>query len=221
MKLQKTISTMAITSILSLSLGGMIYAADKPFTDLESTPGKDKIITLQQQGIIQGVTTTEFQPSAILTNAQAIQLISKGLQLNLDTMKFSKMPQASDNFTQIKDDAWYAEAFVNAFYNNIDIPKDIDPTRPMTKEQFTYHLLQGVEKVGNLPMIKLVPATISDENEITPMYQGAIQRSLTWNINTLPGDESFHPQSEITRSDAAIMVFNALEFLKQHVSTTY
>ena len=221
MKLQKTISTMAITSILSLSLGGMIYAADNPFTDLGSIPGKDKIIALQEQGIIQGVTSTEFQPSAKLTNAQAIQLISKGLQLNLDTMKFSKMPQASDNFTQIKDDAWYAESFMNAFYNNIDIPKDIDPTKPMTKEQFTYHLLQGVEKVGNLPMIKLVPVTISDENEITPMYQGAIQRSLTWNINTLHGDESFYPQSEITRSDAAIMVFNALEFLKQHVSTTY
>lgn len=218
MKLQKTISTLTIASILSLSLGGMIYAADKDFTDLGSIPGKDKIIALQERGIINGVTETEFRPEAILTNAQAIQFITKGLHLDLRTMKFIKVPLASDNFTHVKNDAWFAEAFINAFYNNIDLPIDIDPSKPMTKEQFTYHLLQGVEKVGNLPMVKLVPVTISDENEITPMYQGAIQRSLSWNINTLSGDEPFNPKSEITRSDAAIMVFNALEFLKPYVS---
>ncbi|OAB41732.1 S-layer homology domain-containing protein [Paenibacillus glacialis] len=214
MKIQKTLTTLTIASILSLSLGGLMYAADNTFTDLGSIPGTDKIIALHEQGFIKGVTETEFRPEAILTNAQAIQFITKGLQLNLRTMKFIKAPLASDNFTHVKNDAWFAEAFINAFYNNIDIPMDIEPSKSMTKEQFTYHLVKGVEKVGNLPMINLVPVTITDEEEITAMYQGAIQRSLKWNINTLTTGAKFNPKSEITRSEAAVMIFNALEYLK-------
>ncbi|OAB40204.1 S-layer homology domain-containing protein [Paenibacillus antarcticus] len=214
MKIQKTLATLTVASILTLSLGGWIYAADSTFTDLGSTPNKDKIIALHEQGFINGVTETEFHPEAIVTNAQAIQFITKGLQLNLRTMKFIKAPLASDNFTHVKNDAWFAEAFINAFYNNIDLPKDIEPSKSMSKEQFTYHLVTGVERVGNLPMVKLVPSTITDEDEITAMYQGAIQRSLKWNINTLTSDAKFNPTSEITRSEAAVMIFNALEFLK-------
>ncbi|MEC0092200.1 S-layer homology domain-containing protein [Paenibacillus macquariensis] len=214
MKIQKTLATLTVASILSLSLGGLIYAADNTFTDIESIPGKDKIIALHEQGFINGVTATEFRPDAIVTNAEAIQFITKGLQLNLRTMKFIKAPQASDNFTHVKNDAWFAEAFINAFYNNIDLPKDIEPSKSITKEQFTYYLLKGVEKVGNLPMINLVQVAITDEDEITAMYQGAIQRSLKWNINTLTSGAKFNPKSEITRSEAAVMIFNVLQYLK-------
>ncbi|HEY2493057.1 MAG TPA: S-layer homology domain-containing protein [Paenibacillus sp.] len=215
MKLKTLVTSVTVASILSLSFGGPLFAAMKDFADIDKTAGKEKIIALHDQGIINGITATEFRPDLTLNNAQGIQLITKGLQLNLAAIDFVKIPEASDLFSNIKDNAWFAEAFINAFYNDIDIPKNIDPSKPMTKEQFTYFLIRGVERIGNLPKINIVPAKIADEKDITASYQGAIQRSLTWKINTLTNEDKFKPTNEISRAEAAVMLYNAIEFLNE------
>ncbi|OKP94177.1 S-layer homology domain-containing protein [Paenibacillus sp. P32E] len=206
----------AITSVslLTFSLAGPIFAADSSFKDIDSVTGKDKIISLKDQGLIKGISDTQFLPGAKVTTAQGIQFISGGLQLSLAAIDFNKAPLASSTFTKVKDNAWYAEAFINAHYNGIEIPADIDPAKPMTKELFTNLLIQGIEKVGNLPMINIVPADISDADALNPSFQGSIQRSLKYKINTLDEGGKFHPKSEITRAEAAVMLYNALDYLK-------
>ncbi|MNN05158.1 hypothetical protein D3C81_1179110 [compost metagenome] len=134
--------------------------------------------------------------------------------MSLAAIDFNKAPLASGTFTKVKDNAWYAEAFVNAHYNGIEIAADIDPSKPITKELFTNLLIQGIEKVGNLPMINIVPADIADADALEPSFQGSIQRSLKYNINTLDANGKFNPKQEITRAEAAVMLYNALEYLK-------
>ncbi|OKP95934.1 S-layer homology domain-containing protein [Paenibacillus sp. P46E] len=206
----------AITSVslLTFSVAGPIFAADSSFKDIDSVTGKDKIISLKDQGLIKGISDTQFLPGSKVTTAQGIQFISGGLQLSLAAIDFNKAPLASNTFTKVKDNAWYAEAFINAHYNGIEIPADIDPAKPMTKELFTNLLIQGIEKVGNLPMINIVPADISDADALNPSFQGSIQRSLKYKINTLDEGGKFNPKSEITRAEAAVMLYNALEYLK-------
>lgn len=119
----------------------------------------------------------------------------------------------------LKDTAWYAEAFINAHYNGVVIPKDIVPSKTLTKEEFTHMLIQGMEKAGALPMIKIAPANIADDSELEPSYQGSIQRSLVYKVNTLDASEKFHPKSEITRAEAAVMLYNALEYLNAHTKS--
>ncbi|MGF7047798.1 hypothetical protein J2T13_002304 [Paenibacillus sp. DS2015] len=215
MKIKTIVTTLSVASILSFSIGGPLFAAALDFADINKTVAKEKIAALHDQGIIEGVTATEFRPEHKLSNAQGVQLITKGLQLNLYAIDFVKIPLASDVFANIEDNTWFSEAFINAFYNDIDLPKDITPSKTMTKEQFTYYLVRGVEKAGNLPMINIVPTNIADETDITPSYQGAVQRSLTWKINTLNSVDKFNPTSEITRAEAAVMLFNAIEFLNE------
>jgi hypothetical protein len=48
---------------------------------------------------------------------------------------------------------------------------------------------------------------------LEPFYQGSIQRSLVYKINALDANGKFNPKSEITRAEAAVMVYNALEYL--------
>ncbi|MHA6532396.1 S-layer homology domain-containing protein [Paenibacillus sp. BAC0078] len=201
-------------SLLSFSLAGQIFAADSSFKDIDTVAGKDKISSLKEQGLIKGISDTQFLPGAKVTTAQGIQFISGGLQLSLAAIDFTKAPVASGIFTKVKDNAWYADAFINAHYNGIEIAPDIDPSKPITKELFTNLLIQGIEKVGNLPMIKLVPVEIKDADALEPSYQGSVQRSLKYNINTLDANGKFNPKSEITRAEAAVMVYNALEYLK-------
>lgn len=213
---KSAIAAITSVSLLSFSLGGQIFAADSSFKDLGTVTGIEKIISLKNQGLINGVTNTQFLPQSKVTAGQAVQFVSGGLQLSLAAILFIKAPLASDDFANVKDSAWYADAFINAHHNGIDIPKDIDPSETITKELFINLLVQGVEKVGNLPMINIDPVDIADDSELTPSYQGSVQRSLKYNITSLDADGKFHPQSEITRAEAAVMLYNALEYLESH-----
>ncbi|MDH6426918.1 S-layer homology domain-containing protein [Paenibacillus sp. FSL R7-0048] len=211
---KSTLAAITTVAIFSFSLGGQMFAAGNTFKDIDNINGKEKIISLKNQGLIKGVSESQFLPGSKVTTAQGIQFISGGLQLSLAAIDFNKAPVASGLFTKVKDKAWYAEAFINAYYNQVKLPKDIDPSLIMTKEQFTNYLVQAIEGVGNLPMINIVPVDIADEASLTPAYQGSIQRSLKYKINTLDANGKFNPKSELTRAEAAIMLYNALEFLK-------
>lgn len=216
---KRTLAAITTVTILSFSLGGQIFAAGNTFKDIDNINGKEKIISLKNQGLIKGVSESQFLPSSKVTTAQGIQFISGGLQLSLAAIDFNKAPVASGLFTKVKDKAWYAEAFINAYYNRVELPKDVDPTKTMTKEEFTNYLVQGVEGIGNLPIINIVPVDIADDAALNPSYQGSIQRSLKYKINSLDANGKFNPKSEITRAEAAIMLYNALEFLKTGIKS--
>ncbi len=210
---KRAFAVITTISLLSFSLGSPLFAAGGTFKDIDNVTGKDKINSLKSKGLIKGLSDTRFLPGSIVTNAQAVQFISGGLQLSLAAIDFNKAPVASAIFSKVKDNAWYAEAFINAHYNGVEIPADIDPSKPVTKELFTSLLIQGVEKAGNLPMINIVPAEIADEEQMNPSYQGSIQRSLKYNINALDAKGNFNPKSEITRAEAAVMLYKGLEYL--------
>ncbi|MEC0181550.1 S-layer homology domain-containing protein [Paenibacillus peoriae] len=214
------VAAITTVAILSFSVGGQLSAAGSQFKDLGNVSGKEKVISLKDRGLLKGVSDTQFLPSSKVTAAQGIQLISSGLQLSLAAIDFIKAPQASELFPHVRDTAWYAEAFINAHYNGVDIPKDINPAKALTKEEFTHMLIQGMEKAGVLPMIKIAPANMADASELEPSYQGSIQRSLVYKVNTLDATGKFHPKSEITRAEAAVMLYNALEYLNTHTNSS-
>lgn len=221
MNKKRVFQSVSAASILSLTLafGSPLFAASSEFSDLGQVSGKEKIQALKDQGFIQGINKTTFGPTQSMTSAQGVQLIVHSLQLSLAAIDFNKAPTASGSFDHVKDGAWFSDAFVIAKYNGIKLPQNIDPSKMLTREQFTSYLMQAVEKLGQLPLIKIVPIAISDEQKIEPSYQGYIQRSLVHKINTLDQDSQFNPTRPITRAEAAVMTYNALEFLKESTTT--
>ncbi|GGO09341.1 S-layer homology domain-containing protein [Saccharibacillus kuerlensis] len=213
---RKRITSVFSMSVLSLSLSGQLFAAEAGFSDLSGVAEQSKINSLKSEGLVKGVSASSFKPQSVLTNAQGIQLIAGGLQLSLAAVTFEagKVPTANDLFPAVDDDAWYAEAFLNAHFNDLDIPKSIDPSAPMTKETYTHYLMQAAEKVGNLPLINIKPQPIADEDEISIQYQGSIQRALSRGIVQLDSDGEFDPKAEITRAEAAVMLYDTIEFLR-------
>ncbi|MNT98165.1 hypothetical protein D3C72_2406870 [compost metagenome] len=61
-----------------------------------------------------------------------------------------------------------------------------------------------------------MPTAISDEAELTPGYQGAVQRSLKFGITALDADGKFHPHQKITQEEAAAMLDKAVAFAAEH-----
>lgn len=216
MKRQSIAKKTIIASVLTLALAGQCFAGTVPFTDISGVAGKDKIISLQEQGILKGNGSGLFVPDAPVTAAQGIQLLVNAFDLNIDNIRFIKEPKASDYFKNARDNAWYADAFIIISFSGLDLPSDLDPNAKWTREEFTYYLVQLMEKQGNLPLINLIPADISDDAQMNILYSGAIQRALVYKLTQLDADGGFRPKEAVTRADAAAQVYQALEYLKAH-----
>ncbi|WP_379156602.1 S-layer homology domain-containing protein [Paenibacillus sp. sgz5001063] len=208
--------TLSAAVVLTLTCAGQGFAAAATFQDLSSTTVKDKITELQQRGIIHGVSDTQFMPNATMTAAQGIQLFVNAFDLNIDLLRFIKAPQATDYFANAQNDAWYANALIIAANNDIGLSPDFDPAKNWTREEFTHQLILTIEKHSNLPMIKIMPIDIADQAEFTNGYDGSIQRALALKIASLDSAGKFHPSADITRAEAAAMIYNALEYIAAH-----
>lgn len=217
-KMFKTM-TLSAAALLSLTIASQSFAATtaSTFTDLNNVTAKDKIISLQQSGVISGITPELFAPQAAISQAQSVQLIVNALGLNLDLIRFFKEPKATDYFKNANNDAWYANALITAAANNVELPSDLDPNKKLTREEFTNQLIRAIETHEKLPMIKPVLTDIKDEDQMNVEYSGSIQRALHYGVVKLSTDDgTFNPKSEITRADAAEEIFNALAYLKAH-----
>ncbi|MBD0380887.1 S-layer homology domain-containing protein [Paenibacillus sedimenti] len=207
----KKLAALTITSVM---LGSLTFNTAFAFSDVEGEQA-EAIAALQSRGVVSGIDNEHFVPKGKITFAQSVQIIVKGLNLNMDLLRFIKQPVASDIYTNIPNDAWYAEAFIIAHYNGLEIPKDVNPNATITREQFGNLLIRALEKHGDLPLIKMY-IEIKDADQITPEYQGALQRMLLYKIAELDKDGKLNPKAELTRGEAATWVYNAGKVLDAH-----
>lgn len=211
------IITLSAAVTLALSLAGQDFAsAAAAFKDINSVQGKDKIIALHDSGLIKGITAELFAPNKTVTQAESVQMIVNALGLNLDLVRFVKEPKASDYYKNAKASAWYANAFIIAAVNGLDLPADLNPNEKLTREAFTHQLVHAIEITGKLPIINPVVVEFKDQNQVKVDYSGSIQRALNYGVVELDKNGEFHPKKEITRAEAAIEISNALNYLKAH-----
>ncbi|WP_188068266.1 S-layer homology domain-containing protein [Brevibacillus brevis] len=216
MNIRKNMISLSLLALFTVSFSQPTFAATTPFTDLGQSGAKDKILSLQQQGVIKGVDDSKFAPNETITAAQGIQLMVNAFDLSLAAVTFIKAPQATDYFSKADNNAWYAGSLIIAAVNGLELPNHLDPNAEWTREQFIHQLMKVMETKGNLPMIKLVPVEIRDDQELTVDYQGSIQRALARDIIELDKENKLHPQKPVTREEAAEMIYNALAYLKSH-----
>ncbi|MFC5448670.1 S-layer homology domain-containing protein [Paenibacillus aestuarii] len=217
----KMVNLTVATAVLSLALVGQSFAASSTdFTDINNAAAKDKIVSLQQSGIISGVAPGLFAPNAPLTEAQSVQFFVSALGLNLDKVRFLKEPKATDYFTNADDKAWYAASFITAAVHNLDLPKSLNPNQVVTREEFTYQLVRAMETIGRLPMINPVVVDVKDADQMNVLYSGAIQRALAYGLIKLNADGTFNPKQTMTREQAAEEIYNAIQYLKARTHTS-
>lgn len=206
----KSAAALLLAGLSCLVLSGTANA----FTDIQNDPGKASILDLKQRGIVHGIGNGQFKPGAKVTGASAVTLIVKGLDLNIDNIRFVKKPKASQYFSKIKDNAPYASAFMIAQLNGLDIPRDIDPSANVTREQFAHWLFQGISAKGEFAFTEQY-ILLADEDSVTKNYMNSIQKLLIANIAELDARGKFRPKEAITRSEAAVLLDRAIEFVEK------
>ncbi|MBB6729568.1 S-layer homology domain-containing protein [Cohnella zeiphila] len=209
MNKKKPLAVLPLAALACVIAGGSAFA----FSDVKNDAGQAQIMDLKNRGIVQGIGNDLFKPRAQVNGATAVTLIVKGLGLNIDTIRFVKKPEASDYFTKVKDNAPYAGEFIIAQFNGLDIPKDLDPSKPVTREQFAYWLMNGIASKGDYAFTDQF-IILKDQDQVTSAYSSNIQKLLISGIASLDAKGDFRPKDVITRSEAAVMVDKAIEFVE-------
>ncbi|WP_135546975.1 S-layer homology domain-containing protein [Paenibacillus cymbidii] len=209
MKRRGFLTTLVV--LLVLLLAPNVWA----FSDTKGHPAETAIDQLRQAGVVSGYDGDSFQPEGTLTYAQAVHLMVKGFGLNIDNIRFIKEPKASDSFANVKDDAWYAGDFIIAPLNGLDIPRDIDPERAITREEFTSLLHAGVSAKGDFPIIELW-VIIADEQDIDAAKMNSVQFALITKLAQLDEKQRFLPKAALKRGEAADMLWKAMQFVASH-----
>lgn len=204
--------TVSLVLILAVNLlfGSLLYA----FQDAPEGAAGQKLMSLKERGIIHG-DGTAFHGEQAMKNSEAVQMLVNGMDLSLAAFLFMKEPLASDSFDHVPDDAWYSQTFVIAAVNGLELPRDIDPNAEISREAFAHHLLKAMLLKGDYPFTKRL-FIFEDEAEVDPDYMHSIQLLMNAGILQVDGDSKFHPKEAITRIDAAILLYDTLEFMKQY-----
>lgn len=207
--------SLGLAGVLLFTAPGSTFA----FSDLDHSPAREEIEYLENHNIISGITETEFQPEEPLSHAQGVAFLVKGLGLNIDNLRFIKAPQASDYFTRIDDAAWYSTPMMIAHLNGLQLDADIAADETMTRAQFAILLWQGVEQVepdihesgGATGSLQDRPVTIQDVGSLTASDTEMLKQVIDSKLAVLDEHGNFRPEEPITRAEAAVMLYKAME----------
>ncbi|ANF96598.1 S-layer homology domain-containing protein [Paenibacillus bovis] len=187
---------------LSCALAGGGVAAAAAFSDVQGSNNQSIVSSLQEKGIINGVTATQFKPNQQLTQPQAIQMLVNAFDM--------KGPETASG------QAWYTEAVAAARANELSIPANLKASAPVTREQFAIWLHQAINTTGQYPTTKMM-IIFKDQSSISKEASNAIQDLA--NMNVIPRSsvgQEFKPKEAITRLDAAKWVYSAVEMVERH-----
>ncbi|GIP52337.1 MULTISPECIES: protease complex subunit PrcB family protein [Paenibacillus] len=197
-----------LNAVAALVLSGSLLLASSAsaFNDVH---GQDAKITesLQQKGVIQGISKDKFVPKGKLTGAQGVYMIVQALGLE------GKEGKKNSNKHHGKN-SWYYSAQKALEDRGIKLPDKFKWNGEISKEQFAYILDQAISSTGNYPMIKMY-IDVKDADQGNVLYSGSIQRLLLMKITELDDKGKFYPTSPLTRIEAARMVYNAAEYVKE------
>ncbi|MGO4290650.1 protease complex subunit PrcB family protein [Chitinophaga sp. RAB17] len=157
---------------------------------------------------------TAPKPQSRISFGNGIDLIVKGLGLNIDNIRFIKAPKATDYFKLANDKAPYAQSLIIAGNNGIQSGRDRNPESPATREQFALALYEAITAKNQYP-VNMMWLNIKDEKSFTGSALNAVQTLIKFNVVALENG-NFRPKAYITKTEAATMVKKAAEFIQSH-----
>jgi hypothetical protein len=188
----KKIISLLLVLVMVFSMTVFASAAGNSFTDIYNSKNEDAIEFLYDLGLVEGYSVTKFGPKKNLTRAEACALIVRAL-IEDDEIYAS----AKDNFVDVDDYAWYREWVDTAYRNHIMHGYGngvFGPEDHVTYAQYATILVNALG-YDSLDFEGTWPANVEEL---------AVKLDLYDNVSRHVSDD------EITREDAAQMLYNAL-----------
>ncbi|MBP1990855.1 S-layer homology domain-containing protein [Paenibacillus eucommiae] len=184
-----------------------VTSVKKGFIDLEGHWAKEIIEQLASKGIIEGMDEDHFVPQAHVNRAQFAALISRALNLKINTKQIP--------FTDVVPGSWYAEEVNSAYAAGIIqgmTETSFDPEKDITREEMAVMIVRantyasgatGSEKSEkhDVEAIKF-----ADNDSISEWAREGIQIAVRLGIINGRTIDSFVPKTPATRAEAAAVI---------------
>ena len=173
-----------------------------PFTDVaESRWSYPYIREMYEAGVIDGMTSTTFEPAGNVTRAQFVKMLA--LLQSADVSAYASGP-----FTDVPGDAWYARyvnwAAANGIVNGTSATT-FDPNTTISRQDMAVMLYRYAQQYG-IALPEQTAAPFTDEGSVAAYALPAVQAlHRAGVINGMP-DGSFRPYDTATREQACAVL---------------
>lgn len=179
------------------------------FNDTPSTEWYyEPVEKLASLSLIKGYEDNSFRPDNSITRAEYTKLIV-GIA---EYMKLSLGNTDTDvEFADVFSSDWYAEVVKKAATSGIVMGNDgrFNPNDHITRQDAAVILYRLASKIRSLDGSK----TFGDDNMIADYAKTAVSALASANIISGMGDNTFAPNENLTRAQAAKLLYGALEYL--------
>lgn len=200
-----SIFTAVLVIISSVIVSGhSVLASTNPFTDVkEMNSHANAIVSLYNEGIITGVTSTTYEPGKSATRGDAALYLANALNLQNSTAPnpgFKDVPTSSKYYKAIA--ALNKAGVVNGYGD------EFRPNATLTRSQLAKMLTIGFE----LEQSTTTKPKFTDVNKLTDTAtKKYIQTLVDYGITKGTSPTTFSPNMKLTRAQLATFLYNAIE----------
>ncbi len=169
----------------------------------------EAVIYCRDNGLMSGTTSSDFSPEKLTSRAMLATIL----------YRYAGSPTITQeiNFSDTEKNTWYSNAIswavenkiVSGYYNG-----NFGPNDWVTREQFAAILWRNA---GN-PDIKETPSDFKDENKISSFAVNAVDWAQEKGVITGKANNHFDPKGEVTRAEAAVMLYRYLNTKTEHIA---
>ena len=178
------------------------------FTDTGSHWAKDKIESWAEKGYVSGYQDGSFKPDQNITRAEFMVIVNKA---------FGFTKTAPIDFSDVKDGAWYYDTIAAAKaagYISGDPAGTMRPDDPITREEAASIIM----RLKNLTANEAAASQFTDAALIT-WSKGAVGAVADAGIMKGYPDGSFQPKKFITRAEAIVALYAAIDYENEKPDT--
>lgn len=210
MKLKKLLSGALAALMLSTSvfvLGATAADTEMPFRDVGKKKWYyDEVKFVYDNGLMNGVTKTTFEPDSNLTRAMFITVLGRlaGAEQSY-----------TDRFSDVKKKAWYSgyvgwavdAGIVNGYSDGTFLPEN-----NLTREEMAACISRYVDYMNiNLPRESSAPSAFADAKKIGKWAREYVEVLRRAGIANGDQYEKYNPKANITRAEMATVIMNVIE----------
>ncbi|OPH50416.1 hypothetical protein BC351_07070 [Paenibacillus ferrarius] len=182
----------------------------KTFDDMNGHWAQKDVENLASKMVIDGTTDRAYTPEMQVTRAQFAALLVRGLGLPTET--------TPSVFTDVAATQWYAsEVGTAAKYGLVQgVGEDrFNPDQRITREQMVVMMMKAVHLVqGDTQPEAVTNTQFADQDQLSDYARSAVADATSKGLVHGKTATTFAPQDAATRAEAAVLIKQAMQYLK-------
>lgn len=172
-----------------------------PFADIENHWAGNSIRFVYENGLMRGVSDTDFAPDATFSRAMLVAVLHR--------MAGEPAANGAYPFADVRDTAWYANPVAWAYQNKLAggmTETQYAPNAPITREQLAVMLMRFAQYMDydTADTIRLVH--YKDAGSVSGYAEGAVKWAVANGILKGRNLNELAPQGTATRAEVAVML---------------